>query len=308
MKSKNHPDKIWTVLDVIRWGTEYFTSKQVESPRLTMELLLCYVLGTTRIRLYAEFDRPLTLAERAQLRGYVVRKAHHEPLQYITGIADFYSMQFSVTPDVLIPRQETELLVDYAIEIARKMVANTKKNETSDNKGVRLRCLDIGTGSGCIPIAVGVHVPETQWVATDKSVQAIRVAQENATRFGVADRVDFVVHDFISMNITGSYDLITMNPPYIPQNEVSALEPGVRDYEPHGALTDDADGLTFYRRLAEVADGLLHPEGVIILESGWGQADSIVQSFTQDWDCTIFKDLGGIERVVVIRRTGDTTL
>lgn len=140
-------ERIWTVLDLVNWGTEYFERKRVDSPRLTIELMLCDVLGVRRLQLYTDHERPLSKEELSVLRSYVRRRAEHEPLQYILGKADFYGLSFAVDPNVLIPRPETEIIVDRAIRLLREV------------GGQAQRCLDVGTGSGCIPVSVAFHVP-----------------------------------------------------------------------------------------------------------------------------------------------------
>lgn len=276
--------KVWTVLELIRWGTTYFGQKGIESGRLTMELLLCEVLATRRIALYSDFERPLMPQELVQLRGYVQRIANHEPLQYVLGKADFFSLQFEVTPDVLIPRQETEILVERVI------------SQVADRK----TCLDIGTGSGIIAVAIAKHVPQSQWLCIDKSSGAVDVARRNADRHGVADQCTFQVMDILTQAPSQTFDIICMNPPYIAASEVSTLDATVRDYEPHSALTDDADGLSFYRRLSHLGESLLNPNGLMVFELGWGQAESAVDLFKGRWNTRVINDLADIPRVLEV--------
>ncbi len=294
MPHRQHLERVWTVLDLIRWGTEYFTSKEVDSPRLTIELLLCDILKISRIKLYSEFDRPVLPEELATLRSYVTRRAHHEPLQYITGTAWFYSLAFNVGPDVLIPRPETEFLIEEAIRFGRGRE--------------ELHCLDIGTGSGCIPIAIATHLPHSRWTATDVSGKALDVADSNIRRHGLASRIQTKRSDILSEIPEGSFDLITMNPPYIPASEVPTLDPEVRDFEPHRALTDDADGLTFYRRLAEVAPTMLQPQGLLLMELGWASAPDVQELFEAIGAIRFVDDLQGIPRIACCTLGGVTTL
>lgn len=282
-------DRVWTVLDLIRWGADYFREKGIDSPRLTIELLLCHVLQLRRVQLYTDFERPLGKDELATLRSMVIRRVEHEPLQYIVGTADFYGRAFIVTPDVLIPRPETELLVD-------RVVRHGKDRGT-------LRCLDIGTGSGCIPTTCAIQLPASQWLATDVSTAALEVARRNAEHFGVQARVTFLRHDVLEQTLPGRFDIITMNPPYIAKADVATLDAEVRDYEPHGALTDDSDGLSFYRRIASILSEHLHDDGVLFMEIGFGQADDVRRLMTEGgWQVDVIDDLSSIPRIVRVRR------
>ena len=289
MPSRQRLDQVWTVLDLIRWGTDYFQQHDIEAPRLTMELLLCHVLDTTRVKLYSGFDRPLLPEELSLLRSHVKRRAHHEPLQYITGKAWFYSLSFTVSPDVLIPRPETEHLVHEVIKWSGT------QNERS------LRGLDIGTGSGCIAIAIAHHVSHSTWLGIDRSSAVVEIAKDNAERLEVADRCSFERMDFLKSVPQGPYDIITMNPPYIPAKEVPTLEPEVRDYEPHPALTDDADGLTFYKRLRDVSTSLIASGGAIFLELGWQGAKDVQEIFAEVGSVSVHNDLQDIPRVIVVQ-------
>jgi len=289
MPSRQRLEQVWTVLDLIRWGTEYFTKREIESPRLTIELLLCHVLNTTRVKLYSGFERPLLPEELTTLRELVQRRAHHEPLQYITGSAWFYSLEFAVTPDVLIPRPETEILVHEVIKWAKQ------------RPPAPIRGLDIGTGSGCIPISIAHHLPDSSWLGIDRSAAALDVARNNARHHDLSDRCDWDRLDILKDVPQGAFNIVTMNPPYIPAKEVPTLEPEVRYFEPHLALTDDADGLTFYKRLREIHAQLLAPGGVLFMELGWQGADRVRSLFDGVGTITMVNDLQDIPRIVVVR-------
>lgn len=286
-------DRVWTVLDVIDWGKEYFARKDVDSPRLTIELMICHVLGIGRIKLYTDHERPLSPAELAQLRSIIERRVRQEPLQYILGEAPFYGCMLEVTADVLIPRPETELLVERIVR---------------QGKGQNgLRGIDIGTGSGCIAIAAAVHLPQSTWLAVDVSRAAADVARRNAERNGVADRVNVVVMDILRDLPGEKFDVLAMNPPYIPSADVPELEAVVRDYEPHIALTDDADGLTFYHRVAAVAGDILVDGGVMFWEIGFGQKDTIIDiAMVNGLTVEIVDDLSGIPRLALVGNSGVT--
>lgn len=276
--------EIWTTMRLVSWGADYFKQKGVDSPRLTMELLVAHVLKLNRIELYLQFDRPLTDAELAQLRGMVKRRAMREPLQYILGEAHFYKRAFEVTPAVLIPRPETELLVEEALRRAHS-----------------LRCLDVGTGSGCIGITIALERPETEVVAIDASAAALEVARRNAERLG-ARNISFHQADFFddeAMRGLGSFDLVISNPPYISSSEITGLEPEVRDHEPQMALTDGGDGFRFYHRFIELAPRLLRDEASLFLEIGYGQAQHLATLFRgARFEVDILTDLDRIERIL----------
>jgi len=282
---------VWTVRDIVQWGKEYFASKQIDEARLTIELMVCSVLSIRRIELYTDHDRPLNKEELALLRQMVQRRIKHEPLQYILGTADFFGLAFEVNPSVLIPRPETEILVDRLLR------------EIRTDSGSK-RCLDIGTGSGIIPVTVSVNAPGTQWTCMDVSEPALTCAHANAVRHGVADRLVFVHGDFLeTLPAGGPWDIVTMNPPYIGLEEMSELEPEVREFEPRQALTDTADGLTFYRRLAELIGDVLTPSGRAYLEIGHGQAHEVRRIFEPvSSSIEVHQDLGRIPRVFTVTR------
>lgn len=278
------PDQteIWTILRMITWGTDYFKKKGVDSPRLTIELMLAHVLKVTRFDLYLQFDRPLISSELEVLRGMVRRRATREPLQYILGEAHFYRRTFTVNPAVLIPRPETELLVE---EVLRRTQS--------------IRCLDIGTGSGCIGITIALERPETEVVAIDASKEALEVAVMNGEALG-AKNIQFQEVDFFDdagMRSLGTFDLIVSNPPYVPVAEMPHLQPEVRDYEPRLALTDDGDGYRFYRRFLDVAPYLLRSPGTVFFELGFGHAPTVRQLFTSaGYEVDVLTDLDRVER------------
>lgn len=283
--------EIWTILRLIQWGSDFFKKKGVDSPRLTMELLLAHVLKLTRFDLYMQFERPLAEPELAQLRDMVKRRAMREPLQYILGEAHFYKRAFEVTPAVLIPRPETELLVEEALR-----------------RGHSLRCLDIGTGSGCIGISIALERPETEVVAIDSSREALEVARRNAERLG-ARNITFHHTDFFDdegMRSLGSFDLIVSNPPYIAAADLATLQPEVRDHEPHLALTDGGDGLRFFRRFIELSPRLLRDESSFFMEIGYGQGQPLASMFRKvGFEVDLLTDLDRVERILWAQKTGN---
>ena len=283
----------WTVLKVVQWTTEYFKAKGFEQPRADAEVLLAHVLGMERVQLYLNYDKPLSPEELAGFRGLVRRRAAYEPTQYITGKQEFWSLDFEVTPAVLIPRPETEVLVEKALEIA-------------GNKPSLV--LDLGTGSGAIAVAVAYERSTIRVIAADKSWPAIEVARKNARRNGVAERISFVVTDlfdpFESMPL---FDLIVSNPPYVSDEELLDLAPEIANYEPRCALRGGGkQGLALIRKILERFHSHLKPEGSLLMEIGLGQAE-ILEAGLPSYLAGRFEfieDYSGIKRVLHIRGKG----
>jgi release factor glutamine methyltransferase len=287
-------DKVWTILELINWGKTFFEEKNIDSPRLTIELMLAHMLKTQRIQLYTAFDRPLSQPELTTLRDMVRRRAKREPLQYILGEAHFYDIVLEVAPNVLIPRPETEQLVEYTLQ---RIQRDSALNDAP------LRVLDIGTGSGCIVLALAKSLEksrngiETSLEAWDVSNAALALARKNAERLGI-ENINVVEGDILQSAPNGRFDVIVSNPPYIPLVEMQELEPEVRDFEPHSALTDNARGLRFYERFAEIFPTLLAKHGFFAVEIGFGQAEEVRGIFERGgFDVEIHKDLAGIPRV-----------
>lgn len=279
----------WTVLKVLRWTADYFREKGIDGGRLDAEVLLADTLKLDRVGLYLQFDRPLSADELAAYRQRVARRARREPLQYILGETEFWSLPLQVTPEVLIPRADTEVLVEEALK------------KVTGAAGI----LDVGTGSGAIAIALAHELPEARIEAVDISPAALALAEENARRNGVADRMRFRQADLYQLQ-GGPYDLVVANPPYIPEAEMAELMPEVRDHEPHLALRGgDADGLAAYRALAAAVPGLLVPDGWLLVEVGIGQAEAVRRLFAETGldDCYTRADYAGIPRVVGGRKS-----
>jgi release factor glutamine methyltransferase len=282
----------WAVLKTLQWTTGYFREKGIEGGRLDAELLLAHVLGLDRVGLYLQFDRPLNTTELTEFRGLVGRRARREPLQYILGKVEFWSLSLHVSPAVLIPRPDTELLVAEALKRAPEAAA----------------VLDVGTGSGAIAIALAHERPDLTVTALDLSSEALAVAEGNARQLGVAARMAFHQGDLGEFD-GGPFDLIVANPPYIPAADLADLMPEVRDFEPLQALDGGADGLACYRRLLPMVERVLTSGGWLLLEIGIDQAP-FVQAMLRDShlfaDPFTARDLSGIERVVGARRSPRT--
>lgn len=287
--------EVWTIGSILRWTEQYFAAKGLETPRLDAEVLLSHVLKKERIYLYVHFDEPLEAAELAAFREGVAKRARRMPAAYITGRREFMGLDFVVTPAVLIPRPDTEILVEAAVERLASLSENEKKP---------LRFADIGTGTGAIALSVLRYAAgDVAADAVDVSSAALDVARENAERLGLAARVSFHEGDLLAPLADAAYDAILSNPPYIPDADVESLAPEVRGYEPLTALKGGADGMDFYVRLVEDAPQYLRAGGFLAVEAGIGQAQKIRALAKESWgDVEILHDLAGIERVVVLWR------
>ncbi len=240
----------WTVLKILTWTKEYLAGKGVDNARLEAEWLLSSALGLDRVGLYVNFDKPLTDAELALFRGMVTRRARREPLQYILGTQEFMGMEFETTTAALIPRHDTETLVEEAV----------KRGEGAK------RVLDIGVGSGCIAVALAMKLPGAEVFGVEQSAAALELATRNAAKHGA---VVAMVRGSLFEPFSGErFDLIVSNPPYIPTAELAALQPEVRDYEPRDALDGGPDGLDFYRSIIPAAPGYLELRRLAPLRSG----------------------------------------
>ncbi|NLE23522.1 MAG: peptide chain release factor N(5)-glutamine methyltransferase [Actinobacteria bacterium] len=271
------------------------------SPRLDAELLLAQALGVSRAELFREADRELTAEEAAAFEHLLDRRLAREPVAYILGRRAFRTIDLELTPDVLIPRPETETVVEVALEALRGMPITGPDPEDEP------LALDVGTGSGCIALAIAAEDPFVRVVASDVEPGALAVARGNAARLGLARRVEFVLSDLFADVGERPFDLIVSNPPYIPADEYVSLEPNVRDYEPRRALYGGEDGLDVYRRLVPGAALLLRPGGMLVLEVGAGQADAvagIIRRAGAYEEPGRRDDLAGIARVVYARRRG----
>ena len=280
---------VWTIMKILNWTKQYFEAKGVENPRLDAEVLLCAVLKCQRITLYVDFERPLSEEELATYREYVRRRGNFEPLAYILGERAFMRNTFKVNKATLVPRPETELLVESLVRIAPML----------EREG-DVKILDIGTGSGAIIVSLLDYLPNAKGVGVDISVDALIVAKENSEKIGVTGRIGFVRSDvFSKLPLEKKFDIIVSNPPYIPAGDIAGLDKDVQQ-EPRGALDGGADGLDFYRRITAEAMDHMAEEGVLAFEIGIGQAAAVQQlcldaGFVKT---AVRKDYAGIERMV----------
>ena len=279
--------ELWTIGRILKWTEQYFKEKDIESPRLDAEVLLSHILGRERIYLYVHFDEPLEPAELARYREAIKQRVQRVPIAYIIGEKEFMGLTFKVTEDTLVPRPDTEILVQAAIERLRA-------------RGDAPRFADIGTGSGAICLSVLHFLPKAQADTVDISPAARAIAEENAAALEVADRVTFHTGDLLAPLAGQCYDAILSNPPYIPDGDIAALAPEVRLKEPRTALAGGKDGLDFYRRLMADAPALLKDGGFLAVEVGIHQAAPVAALAVPSFSRTeILKDYAGIERVVI---------
>jgi release factor glutamine methyltransferase len=277
-----------TVLESINKGTEFLTRKGIESPRLQSELILAHILSLPRLRLYLEFERQLTEAQSNELRELLVRRGNHEPLQHIVGSTSFCGLPMVVSPAVLIPRPETEVLAEQAW-----MFLNSIHNETT--------FVDLGTGSGCIPIAIAAHAKKSRGVSIDVSKEALAVAKQNVEQNGLAERIDLREGNFLAaLQPAERFDVIVSNPPYIATAEIELLEPEVRDHDPRLALDGGADGFDFHRAIAQGATQFLKPGGRLFIEFADGQGEALRDLFGgHGWHVHgLIRDLSGVDRIL----------
>ena len=284
-------NEVWTIGSIIKWTEQYFQDKGVDSPRLDAEVLLSHVLQKERIYLYIHFDEPLEAAELAAFREMVKKRVQRIPVAYIVGAREFMGLRFAVSPAVLIPRPDTEILVEAVIE------------RLKDKSQIKF--VDIGTGSGAIVLSLLHYLPLACAVAVDISQDALAVATENAETLLVKDRVDFYQGDIYEPLAAEEFDAIVSNPPYIPNADIAELEPEVKEFEPYGALAGGLDGLDFYRRLIADGSNRLKDGGFMAFEVGINQAQAVAalaESMPIFEKAEILKDYAGIERVVILHK------
>jgi release factor glutamine methyltransferase len=288
----------WTVKRLLEWTSSFFTRKSVDSPRLAAELLLSHVLNQPRIKLYTDYERPLSEKELADYRALVQRASEHEPIAYLTGKAHFFNLEFEVTPAVLIPRPDTETLVENVLQLCRAVPGFESP-----------RVLDLCTGSGCIAAAVAANLKSSIVIATDISPAAVEVAKRNIERLKLSDRVTVEEGDLFEpisrLPDPRPFQLILANPPYIPSGEIEKLDRNVRDYEPVAALDGGIDGLVIHRRIVEGAIERLVSGGRIYLEIQFDQGEAVKEIFAAHEaldEVKLLKDYGGNIRVITARR------
>jgi release factor glutamine methyltransferase len=277
-----------TIRDALRQSTQRFELHGVSSPRLNAEVLLSHVLSVDKAYLYTHDEREISGEEEQRLENAVYDRVSGVPVQYIVGRQEFFGRYFAVNPTVLIPRPETELLVERVIGF---------------RPAAGSRIVDVGTGSGCIGITLALELPEARITLTDVSFEALQTARANAASLGA--KVEVVCMDLLEA-ASGSFDFIVSNPPYVSRAETSRLQREVREHEPHVALFAADDGLSAYRQLIPSAQRLLRPGGYLLMEIGFGLEERVLSLFEEGWErLPTGADLQGIPRVVSARRSAE---
>lgn len=285
-------DAPWTVGRLLTWTTEWLGGKGSDSPRLDAEVLLAFVRGCPRIALYTAFDEPVDDAGRARFRELVRRRGDGEPVAYLVGSREFFSLPFTVTKAVLVPRPETEGLVVRALDLCKGLATP--------------RIADVGTGSGAVAVTLAKRLPKASLVATDVAPDALEVARGNAQRHGVAERVECVACDLLE-GVAGPFDVIVSNPPYVREDEFEGLPRDVRLHEPKGALVAGPTGVEVVERLVSTAVGKLAPGGWLLVEIGPSTAAASEEAIRRQAGlepAPTLPDMAGLPRIVQARRSG----
>ena len=293
-------DGPWTVERLLTWMRQYFERRSIDAPRLSAELLLAHVLGVPRIKLYTDYQSVLSDTQLATLRDLVTRAGNEEPIAYLTGRAHFFNLELIVTPAVLIPRPDSETLVEQTMRLFR------------DTLGLEVpRVLDLCTGSGCIAIAIAKHHATAQVTASDLSDAALAVAEQNVEKIGVGDRVTLMRGDLYdaleSLPDATPFDIVVSNPPYIARPQLAGLPKNVKDYEPMMALDGGDDGLDFHRRIIAGAERWLRPSGFLLTEIAFDQQEAALALLADNegWiSPRVLRDHAGNPRVLMAQRAG----
>ncbi|MCF6246071.1 MAG: peptide chain release factor N(5)-glutamine methyltransferase [Desulfobacula sp.] len=300
MANKEQPDK-WTILTILTWTESYFKSRTIDSPRLTAEMLLAHNLAIKRLDLYLQYDRPLEKQELESFKSLIKRRVQSEPVAYITGQKGFFESDFEVTPDVLIPRPDTECIVEEAIKALDDNVFS----------GEPKNVIELGTGSGAIAVSLAKARPGHRYAASDISLGALLVAQKNANKISET-KIDFCVGNWFSCFAKqAQFSLIVSNPPYIPSGDIGTLQPEIQLFEPMLALDGGQDGLDCYRIILNDAHNYLVPGGTLLLEIGYDQRfgiREIVQGLSNSFNYQapeFVKDLAGHNRVAIVKKSID---
>jgi release factor glutamine methyltransferase len=286
----------WTILKLLKWATPYFKSHDIDSPRATAEILLAHVLKIERIDLYLRYDQPVFSNELAQFKVLIKRRISREPLAYIVGIKEFWSMDFSITKDVLIPRPETEHLVE---AVLRLLPEDSNSGSSPEPK----RIFELGTGSGAIILALASTRTNNLFYASDRSFKAVALARQNARHHRLEKRVNFFCADWFAplRNGISRFDMIISNPPYIPTRDLHRLQPEIYKFEPISALDGDTDGLGCLKHIINNAHLYLNRRGRLMLEIGHDQKNDVRKMIDscRNYENIVFtKDYSGYDRVV----------
>lgn len=288
----------WTIKQLLSWSQEYFFKKRIETARLDSEILLAHVLSLKRLDLYLQFDRMLTAAELSQFKTLLQRRCHHEPVAYLVGKKEFWSRNFFVSKDVLIPRPDTETLIQAVLDHFKAPPSES----SSLTEQARTHGLEIGLGSGNIAITLLLELPDLTMTAVEISKAAIEIAGKNAAFHGVANRLQIIEGDILAglPNFEMHFDFIVTNPPYVSSSEMKRLPETVREHEPHLALEAGEDGLEFYKVIADLAKKNLEKDKFLAVEIGEEQGKAVTKIFGSAGcsDIRVLKDYAGQDRVI----------
>jgi release factor glutamine methyltransferase len=288
----------WTIIKLVQWAKTYFDTHEIDSPRATAEILLSHVLSIRRIDLYLRYDQPLTSDELRRFKTLIKRRLNREPVAYILGHKEFWSMELQVTKDVLIPRPETECLVEKSLEMLA-LDANLKSK----------LILELGTGCGAVIIALASENPRYTYWATDISINAVRIARQNALQHDLNAKIQFITGDWLAPlgSKMGVFDLIVSNPPYIKSGDLAQLQPEIQAHEPLRALDGAADGLHCLRHIIHSAYRFLKPGGALLLEIGHDQKASLKQMIDECGEyerVNFYQDYSGYDRILQMSKKG----
>jgi len=308
--------KKWTVMSIMNWSANYLKEKGINESKTIVEWLLCETLSCSRMDLYLKFDRSMSEAELAVFRPMLLKCAANQPVQQVVGNCEFYGLKLAVNKHVLIPRPETERLVEETIKLAPSLLEKIKpeeivrKERSDDGEEVKetnitlpreLNILDIGSGSGCISIALAMHIPQAKITAIEKSEEAVKVLKRNINFYNLENRINVIHGDILEHQPDMSFHMIVSNPPYIADSEMNSLEKNVSYYEPHQALSDKDDGLTFYRFFAKNFSNWMTNNGVALLEYGGNRQTPEMKNIFSAYEQTVIKDYQKDDRVFIVK-------
>ncbi len=306
----------WTVMSIMNWSANYLDEKGIEDAKSVVEWLLCDTLSCSRMDLYLQFDRPMSENELAKFRPMLLKCAANQPVQQVVGNCEFYGIELAINEHVLVPRPETERLVEEAIKLAPKILENIKagsiERKISSEEGKEekteivtlpkeLRILDIGSGSGCIAIALAKHIPQANVTALEKSPEAVEIIKRNVNYHNLQNRIKVVHADILNYQLNNTFHIIVSNPPYIAQGEMPGLAKNVSHYEPHMALSDNDDGLSFYRFFAAKFSEWMENKAYALLEYGGNHQTAELKNIFSNFAQKIVKDYQQDDRVIMLK-------
>lgn len=306
----------WTVMSILNWSSNYLTEKGIDDAKTVVEWLLCDTLSCSRMDLYLQFDRPMSDQELDTFRPLLRKCAANQPVQQVLGTCEFYGLKLAINEHVLVPRPETERLVEEAIKLAPALLETIeakeiirKQESTTDEDPEEItytlpremHILDIGSGSGCIAIALAMNIPQAKITALEKSAEAIKIIQKNVNFHNLDNRISVIHEDILSYQPSRKFHMIVSNPPYIAQDELPALNENVSFYEPHMALSDKEDGLSFYRFFAKSLPQWMEHGAPALLEYGGNAQTSALNTIFTDFSRSIIKDYQQDDRLMIIK-------